>query len=132
MARSPKACIHALQPLCLCTACLAISLKACHACVFGKVSPCHAALRCALQGTLAVHTGRVELASLVEEVLKLARPLARPGVCVANRVSPFLPPARADAARLAQALYHLVTNACKFTEVVSQCWALGWPGVALS
>ena len=59
----------------------------------------------------------VELHALTDVVLTLSRPLAEDrGLELINSVSPHLPAARADPARVEQILHNLVGNAIKFTR----------------
>lgn len=72
-----------------------------------------AALR---RGRLTLVKRKINLRNIVDDVIELTGPLARPGVKLQNRLEKDLPMVSGDASRIVQVLYNLLGNACKFTD----------------
>jgi signal transduction histidine kinase len=68
-------------------------------------------------GTLALHRGRELLSRLIQQALTSAGPFAHErGHSLAVSVAPTPIFLHVDSIRLTQALHHVITNACKYTD----------------
>ncbi len=67
-------------------------------------------------GKMTLSVEAFNVPELVDEVIAVAQPLARPGVKLAVTCTDQVGEASADVTKLRQALFNLLSNACKFTE----------------
>eukprot|EP00798_Chlamydomonas_sp_ICE-L_P018023 gene18023-24435_t len=68
------------------------------------------------QGTMIIKHEKVNVRSIVTDVLDLCSPLIKKGVRLVNMVGANIPRIVGDNGRIAQMLYNLIGNAAKFTE----------------